>query len=135
MLKRNFCPFSHDSFRFFHRLARKIYKFNIPFFLVYHILIPCTVFILCQTQTHCLTTLIRLINSLFQFIPIKFHLNRQTCSDIDNLLFGAGFQIEEMELLRYCQRIYRISFSCSHHSNTPFRMVLYFYCSISQFPQ
>ena len=118
-LKRHCSPLLHGGFSLFHGPFREIYKLNLHLFRVCHILIPVSLFIFCKTDPHAFASCISLINGFCQKVPVDLDFNRHAGTDIQHCCTGAERQVVQMEFLCYSQRVYFVSFSCSHHFIIP----------------
>src|SRR5699024_3294622 len=118
-LERHCRPFLHLCLCLFDRLVREIDKLDLPLFRIHHILIPCSFFILCETDAHTLVSRISLVDGFLQLIPVKLYLDGQACTDVQNCHIRAVGRVVKMKLLRDCQRIHFVSFSCPHHFIIP----------------
>ena len=117
------CPFLHRISGLFHCHIGKINELYLPFFSVllctYNILIYIPLFVLCKAYPHPFISLICFVNGFSEYIPIQICANCQACANIQYCRIRTKWQIIQMKFLRYRQWVYRISFSCFHHSMIP----------------
>ena len=112
-------PLLHSGFRFFHSPFGEIHKLDLHLFRICHILIPVSFFIFCKTDPHAFASCISLINGFCQKIPVNLNFNSHAGTNVQHCRCGTERQIVQMEFLRYSQRVYFVSFSCSHHFIIP----------------